>query len=416
MSFEMTEKTRQLIIRLSLVLAALIILILLFLISPLHEVIFPNLGVPDVAIEEDSGVIFDEIDEENDSVRADEAIDGSEESDPDIEGEDTEREGTEREDEDDPGDDSRDDERHINAAPEIIFAVVNDAEEVINFDETITITHGSAAYPILVLARDVDDDPIDFDLAVSHGSIAGITYPEPDRIFFIWQFHGLIYEPLDVRITVTARDPAGDSDRKAIKIALVPGLGGSEVVPGEPVEPVDPGGAFSVVQTYRVSAVVAQSGYVNSAGEVRTGTIIVGDDNLNRQYKGYLTFSLERMARIAADDVTGAKIVFNHVNKSGSPQTIGEFVDLKVFNYGATLDSSDFAVGGNRIVMISTGSFTSGSTARGSLMSKLRSILSAGDTTLQIKIGLDEVTNSNNAWDMFQFNPSNVELVVDYLE
>lgn len=51
-----------------------------------------------------------------------------------------------------------------------------------------------------------------------------------------------------------------------------------------------------------------------------------------------------------------------------------------------------------------------------SVVTEVRRTLLAGQTTLQVKIGLDAATNNNNAWNMYQFTPVNVELVVDYLE
>lgn len=386
---EPDRKNKALVIVLAAV--AFLLLVIIFLLSPLKEMIFPAQSEQDTTMEDDTGVLPDER-ESDDYEYSDTSLDDSESS-----GE-TEAPLV------------------VNRPPVIEEFIIGpiDVMEAVRSGEAIPITFVEQPLYFTVLASDPEDEVIDFEIVVSHGVIHDSGRPDDNTIQFIWvsppNSEGLIDTTVNATVEVTAVDFSGGRDRAVINLAMTPesSAGGRE--------PADPGGAFSVAQFYRVSATADLSGYINSAGDVRTGTIIIGDDDSNRQYKGYLTFDLEGIAEIAPDDITGAEIFFNHVNKSGEPQTVGEFVDYKVFNYGPTLDGSDFAVGGNRFMMIDTNSFTSGSTAKGSLVIQLRTILSAGGTTLQVKMGLDAVTNRNNAWDMFQFNPENVELLVDYLE
>ncbi|HED24890.1 MAG TPA: hypothetical protein ENN91_07170 [Firmicutes bacterium] len=158
----------------------------------------------------------------------------------------------------------------------------------------------------------------------------------------------------------------------------------------------------------------ALSGYVTSRDYVRTGTVMVGDDNANSQIKGYLTFNLSSLSGISSERITAAEIRFSHVNKSGNPEGFSCFVDFKVFNYGTILEPADFAIGGSRFYQAGAASFGTGLTARGSLITELRRVIDAGGTRLQVKIGLDEVTDNDGAWDNFQFNPGNVFLDVEY--
>lgn len=156
------------------------------------------------------------------------------------------------------------------------------------------------------------------------------------------------------------------------------------------------------------------SGYVTSRDYVRTGTVMVGDDNANTQIKGYLTFNLSSLSGISSERITAAEIRFSHVNKSGNPEGFSRFVDFKVFNYGTILEPADFAIGGSRFYQAGAASFGTGSTARGSLINELQHALDVGRSRIQIKIGLDEVTDNDGAWDNFQFNPGNVYLDVEY--
>ena len=410
MAIEISEKNRLLLARLLLVAAALIILVLLFLISPLREIVFPAQNEQDLALDDDSGALAGES-EANEDEYAGESLGESEESaagsDGDTDGSDDEAAGEEA----GGGSESP----AVNRPPVIEEFIIGpiDVMPAVRSGEAIPITYVEQPFWFTVHASDHEGEIIDFEIDASHGLINDIVRPDDNTVQFIWvsppNADGLIETTVNATVEVTAVDFSGGRDRAVINLAMVPETseGGGDSA--------DPAEAFSAVQTYRATATSVRSGYVNSAGDVRTGTIIVGDDDSNRQYKGYLTFSLVGVAGIAAEDITGAQIVFNAVNRSGDPQTVGEFVDLKVFNYGPTLDSSDFAVGGTRFMMIGTRSFSSGSTAQGSLVTEVRRALSAGQPMLQVKIGLDATTNNNSAWDMYQFNPGNVELVIDYL-
>jgi hypothetical protein len=404
MAIELSDKNRLFLIRLLLAAAALIILFLLVLISPLRNIVFPKQSEQSLALEDDYGEVSDERAAEDDS-DADESPDDSE-------GDDADSNGSAADEVEDGGTEAP----AVNRPPVIEEFIIGpiDVMEAVRSGEAIPIPFVEQTYWFTINASDHEGEVIDFEIRASHGLINDRVRLDDNTIQFIWvsppNIEGLVETIVNANVEVTAVDFSGGRDRATINLAMTPES------TEDTGEPADPGGAFSVVQTYRTTATSSRSGYINSAGDVRTGTIIVGDDDGNRQYKGYLTFNLAGIAGIAPENITGAKIFFNAVNRSGDPQSIGDFVDLKVFNYGATLDSSDFAVGGSRFMMIGTGSFGSGSTAQGSLVTQIRNIRTAGGPSLQIKIGLNAATNNNNAWDMYQFNPGNVELLIDYVE
>ncbi len=385
MAIKLSEKKQLLLVKLLLVVAALISLAIIFLISPLREIVFPPQNEQNYTIEDNNSQLSDENETDEESA-AEEEAGGEPET------------------------------LSFNRPPVIENFIIGpiDVMDAVRSGEAIPITFVEQPLWFTVIASDHEGEFIDFEIRISHGFINNRVRLDDNTLQFIWvspsNSEGLIETIVNATVEVTAVDFSGGRDRAVINLAMTPeGSEGDE-------EPAILGEGFSIVQTYRVSATADLSGDINSAGVVRTGTIIVGDDDSNRQYKGYLTFSLAGITGIAADNITGAQIVFTHINRSGSPQAVGEFVDLKVFNYGPTLDSSDFAVGGTRFGMIAADSFTNGSTAQGSLVTEVRRAVSAGAPTLQVKMGLDAATNNNNAWDIFQFHPENVKLVIDYLE
>jgi len=411
MAIKLSEKNRLLMIRLLMVIAALILLVMLFMISPLRNIVFPSQREQDIATEDDSGVLPEE--SEADGGYTDDTTGGGSEDGTAsgiVEHTDSEGSSADRE------DGGVADVTVINRPPVIEVFIIGPVNvmSAVRSGEAIPITFEEKPFWFTVNASDHEGEAIDFEINFSHGLIDNMVRPDDNTVQFIWvsppNSEGIVDTIVNATVEVTAVDFSGGRDRAVINLAMTPE---SSEHAGETA---DLSGVFSVAQTYRSPAISDHSGYVNSAGDVRTGTIIVGDDDSNRQYKGYLTFSLAGIAGIPPDNINSAQIIFNAINKSGAPQTIGEFVDFKIFNYGSTLDSGDFAVGGNRFMMIGTGFFTGGSTAEGSLVHELRSIQASGGTTLQVKIGLDATTNNNNVWDMFQFNPGNVELVIDYLE
>jgi len=243
---------------------------------------------------------------------------------------------------------------------------------------------------------------------VSHGRLGyGGVFDVSEDIFIIsWiapaNDEGSI-EPLYANISfkIQTKEEDNFSDKITIGIALEPVI--ASIIPREEL-------------FLGIAADNSLSGYVTSEGLVRTGTILVGDNDTNNQIKGYLTFNLSRLAGVTSEQISRASIRFNYVNKSGNPEGFARFVDFKVYNYGTTLDPGDFAIGGSRFQMIGTTSFSTGSTAQGSLITELQRAIDSRSNRLQVKIGLDGDTDSDGAWDIFQFNPAMVFLEVHYYD
>ncbi|MBM4236660.1 MAG: hypothetical protein FJ152_09380 [Firmicutes bacterium] len=317
---------------------------------------------------------------------------------------------------DDEGEDTEDDpeagpaDPDGNNAPEIeaIIYEDDDISDLIFRGESLPVRYAEGRHNFVVIATDRDDDAVEFDIEASHGSLVDITRVAVDSVAFTWLSPANPagnLEALNVSIAVTASDPAGAADRQVIAVALLPVVGDDGA--DDPV---------AAEVTLNTVAVADLSGYVTSAGQVRTGVVLIGDNSSNESIKGYLAFSLATLREVHPDSIISTRIRFDHINKSGRPETFATWVDFKEYDYGPDLDARDFAVGGTRFYKQRAESFNSGLSVQGSLITQVRRAVAAGDDHFFVKMGLDVATNNNSADDLFQFLPGNVVLQVVLLE
>ncbi len=310
-----------------------------------------------------------------------------------------------------------------NRAP-VISAAAQGRSFITNFDASLTINHDQERYEFQVLAVDEDGDMLVFDVEASHGRIiesetVRMESPDdPDRVVFTWEYSDVLREEQNVQFAVTVRDPSGASDRKILKVTLLPAPGAAGGDPGE-ARLVRSGAAS-------VTASADLSGSVNSAGDVVLADIMVGDDLHNRQLKGFLNFYLITL-RDQITDITGGRdytitdayLVFANINKVGNPESLANLVDFKVFPYGSSLVAADFAPGGSHIFNCATANFlTPGGRPlilrSSTFKTELINYINARSRTMQIKLGLNRTTNNNNVEDMFIFNCGTVNIVVEF--
>ena len=125
-----------------------------------------------------------------------------------------------------------------NRAP-VISVAAHGRSFITNFEASLTITHDQDRYEFQVLAVDEDGDLLDFDVEASHGRIiesetVRMESPDdPDRVIFTWEYRDVLREEQNVQFTVTVRDPSGASDRKILKVTLLPGPDAAGGDPGE---------------------------------------------------------------------------------------------------------------------------------------------------------------------------------------
>ncbi len=294
-----------------------------------------------------------------------------------------------------------------NHAPQIEAVIFEDTDisELVFRAEALPVRYEEGRHCFNILTADADGDLINFNITANHGSIVEIRQLAVDSVAFDWlspaNTSGAL-ESLNVAISVTASDPSGANDRVVIPVALLPVIG-------------EGGGEETVHETtLNATGLPELSGYVTSAGSVRTGVILLGDNSANEMIKGFLAFNIAALAAVDPEDIIATRIRFDHINKSGSPESYATWVDFKDFNYGPVLDARDFAVGGTLFYRQRAESFSSGSVIQGSLITQIRQAVAAGNSRFFVKTGLDAGSNSNGVDDLFQFRPENVILQVTY--
>lgn len=316
-----------------------------------------------------------------------------------------------------------------NRPPEIVSISIRAENITDRLEESFPILYEERSHSFNLLIEDEDDDEIELEIEASHGVIAHIgegmwAGSRPTNMrnkVFSWQSPANPagnLEPLNVRLTVTATDPSGASDQKVIKIALLPeaDAGGG-----------DPGELRRVrTATATVTASTDLSGSVTSAGDIISGDVMVGDNLLNRQFKGFLNFYLatvrDQIAATVGDreyTITNVRLVFSNINKVGNPEGLASLVDFKVSPYGSALVASDFAPGGSHVFNRNTATFnTAGGQplvlSSSTFKTEVINAISARSKSMQLKLGLNSATNNNNADDFFRFHCSTATLVVEY--
>jgi len=228
-----------------------------------------------------------------------------------------------------------------NNAPKITEVFLDD-ENMTDFlkTETLPARYEQNFYYFTIIAEDEDGDEMDFDIESTHGIVSDITRLANDSVAFTWESPENTEgsdTPLSVQIDVTVSDTAGGNDTFTIVIALLP-------VEGERTDE-------ETRIDFEILADSSLSGYIIKDTQIRTGVILVGDWDNNKQIKGYLSFDISELSAIPGFEVISAKLVFDHINKSGSPELVGEKIDFKSFDYGESLDEADFAVGGEKFPM-----------------------------------------------------------------
>jgi hypothetical protein len=351
---------------------------------------------------------------------------GSGDGDPETDdGEDEDEDEDEEDEEESPPPDGDGDSGSSNRPPEIVKVSIRTENITDRLDEPFPIRYEEGRHSFNILIEDEDDDEVELEVEASHGVIDNIGEgmwaesrpPNKRAKTFTWQSPANPpgnLEPLNVLLTITASDPSGVSDSVIVKLALLPVSDDDEGDPG--------------VSSAKTSIVASAdlSGSVTSAGDIILGDVMVGDNLLNRQFKGFLNFYLaalrNQITDIAGDrdyTITGAHLVFSNISKVGDPEGLADLVDFKVFPYGSSLVAADFAPGGRHIFSRATDSFTTAgglplSLSSATFKTELINAMNARSKTMQIKLGLNRVTNNNNADDFFRFHCSTVSIVVQF--
>lgn len=263
--------------------------------------------------------------------------------------------------------------------------------------------------PFVISAEDQDGDEIEYYLEDDQGNSFEVNKIENDIAEAFWT--PPIIGPY--KLTFLVRDSKGGQDSYSVDMVIVEG----EILEDEPVEPAEED-IDSPFGSILITADTGSGGYIiKDDAAYQGGNISIGDDDLNKQYKGYITFYLDGLEGVT---VRYIEINVDGINKTGLPSNISNRLDIKSFDYGESLDYGDFSVGGTVLVNLavdaieSSGSFSFNSETAAQLIPTLQSAIESGSGRYQLKLGLASGTNNNGDWDMLSFHSPNVSMEVNF--
>ena len=175
---------------------------------------------------------------------------------------------------------------------------------------------------------------------------------------------------------------------------------------------VAPSENISIFPDADLSGVVSETGSVWIESGEAINSIILGDTSEGSTLKGYLSFDIRELH---GKTVQSAEMNFKEFDKVNNPE-FAEYIDVKAVNYGNSLDSDDFAFGGELLARIPTSS-AHYSISGDTLKNELQKILNSAETDyFQIKLGLSSKTNNDGMADLFGFSLGATKLYISYID
>jgi len=142
--------------------------------------------------------------------------------------------------------------------------------------------------------------------------------------------------------------------------------------------------------------------------------VFVGDTSSDAYIKGYLTFDIRNLSDLGVINIKEVEIRIPGVTSLNKPWEAGSQMNIKVFDYGSSLDPGDFRLGGNTVKVFNTSSSLSNLTfSTLELKNELKSYVSSGRALFQLKFGLNG-KSSNGITDLYRVHESNASLYVKY--
>jgi hypothetical protein len=160
-----------------------------------------------------------------------------------------------------------------------------------------------------------------------------------------------------------------------------------------------------------LSGCIWEEGIVAPAAGTTYSIIYICDGTDNSQQKGYFSFDISKFHGKTALDT---KINFINIYYFDHPESFASAIDVRVFNYGTTLDASDFASRGvwlAKIPILDTPYTISGD----NLKNELQNILDDSSRDyFQIELELNTATNNDGISDGVIIYCNEAELFISY--
>ena len=250
-------------------------------------------------------------------------------------------------------------------------------------------------------------NPVINDITLSSASIkTGQQYdvtgnasdPDGDALTYKWNVSGGAINTADTANPMKWTAPAA-AGSYTITLKAADGKGG-ETTQTKTVN------VESAIVNLTVPKVTTEGGYIESSGVVHAGgDIFVGDSDANKIVRGLISFNI---SALAGKTVDSASMPFNLKETWGDPTIFGTLY-ITIVDWGAEpLLAADFNLGGQAIQSFNNaggGSFTCNAAG---LKTQLQNAITAGKSRFQVRVLWDhEVSNSNNAWDGWEYDQSN---------
>jgi hypothetical protein len=142
---------------------------------------------------------------------------------------------------------------------------------------------------------------------------------------------------------------------------------------------------------------------------VTTRVVMVGDIASNKETKGYISFNI---SELLDSPVVSAELKISNIVAALDP-TFADQLIIKYYDYGDSLDISDFAVGGDNLASISTAGLSSINISSNNLKDLINKSITAGKDYFQLKLGLSTPTDNDNTADLFAINLDSAKLTVE---
>lgn len=242
---------------------------------------------------------------------------------------------------------------------------------------------------------DEDSDTISYNWTISAGNINNSNESRTK-----WQAPGTAGT---ITLTIEISDGKGGTDEASVHVNVV------EIAAEEASITLNPDAANSGYISYGTDA---------DPDNVYKGTnLLVGDDNLNNMCKGYASFAIPETLLNPSTNIIKVELLISNILFSGNPESFASELHIKQHDFG-NLELADYLdLNGTLVGKFLTTDLRLNPqiVISADIMAEtLRKVIEAGKTSYQIKIGLNNDTDSDGSSDSMVFHGATIGLSVTY--
>ena len=240
---------------------------------------------------------------------------------------------------------------------------------------------------------------------------AAVSDPDGDSLSYQWSVTGGTIENSSANsIKWTTPNTAGNYN---LTVIVDDGKGGT-ATKTETVEVVPLEVEVTISADRGLSGSIYGNDVVDANVYADPGYIFIGDTDGNKYWKGYLTFNIGDLIDLGDINIKEVEIRIPEVRAYHKPWEAGSQMNIKVFDYGSSLDPGDFRLGGTTVKVFDTSPSLSNLTfSTPELKDELKIYVSSGKELFQLKFGLNG-RSSNGIYDFYMIYKNDAILYVKY--